>query len=84
MKGNAQVVVDIADPPEEEVVKALSLLERLHKAPQKIFGYVLETTGTYVAHVLGLVKTFWPSASLGPLADGMAADCSESTLKKSG
>jgi hypothetical protein len=37
----------------------------------------LETTKTYVAHILGLVKSFWPKGNLSPLADGMAADCSD-------
>jgi hypothetical protein len=30
----------------------------------------------YVAHVLGLVKLFWPKADVSRLADGVAADCS--------
>jgi hypothetical protein len=52
-------------------------LERLREAPQKIASYVSETTRTYVAHVLGLVKSFWTKANMEPLADGMAADCSK-------
>jgi hypothetical protein len=27
--------------------------------------------------VLGLVKQFWPKANVEPLANGMAAECSE-------
>lgn len=38
---------------------------------------MLTTTKTYVAHILGLVKSFWPTSNLSPLADGMAADCSK-------
>jgi hypothetical protein len=34
-----------------------------------------------VAHVLGLVKSFWPKANVEPLVEGMAADCSEEQLK---
>jgi hypothetical protein len=53
-----QVVVNMVDPSEEGVVDNRNLLERLDEAPQKIAGYFSETTKTYVAHVLGLVKSF--------------------------
>jgi hypothetical protein len=71
----AQVVVNMVDPSKEGIVDHRTLLERLHEAPQKIVGYVSETTKTYVAHVLGLVKSFWPKANVEPLVDSMAADC---------
>jgi hypothetical protein len=67
--------------PAEGVVNNRTLLKRLHEAPQKIVGYVFETTKTYVAHVLGLVKSFWPKANVEPLANDMAADCSEEQFK---
>jgi hypothetical protein len=77
----AQVVVNIVDPSEEGVVDNRTLLEHLHEAPQKIIGYISETTKTYVAHVLGLVKSFWSKANVEPLEDGMAADCSKKNSK---
>jgi NADH:ubiquinone oxidoreductase subunit E len=46
----------MVDPP-EEVVNNRTLLERLREAT-KDSGYISETTKTYVAHVLGLVKSF--------------------------
>jgi hypothetical protein len=67
----------MVDPIEEGVVDDRTLLERLREAPQNSSGYISETTKTYVAHVLGLFKSFWPNANLIPLADGMATDCSE-------
>jgi phage gp36-like protein len=73
----AQVVIDMVDPPEEGVIDNRILLEGLQEAPQKIAGFISKTTRTYVAHVLGLFKSFWPKANLEPLADGMAADCSQ-------
>jgi hypothetical protein len=76
LEGAAQVVVNMVDPPKEGVVNTRTLLERLREAPQKITSYVSETTRTYVAHVLGLVKLFWPKADVSRLADGVAADCS--------
>jgi len=30
-----------------------------------------------MAHVLGLVKSYWPGANLVPLSDGLAAGCSD-------
>jgi SMC interacting uncharacterized protein involved in chromosome segregation len=77
LKGAAQVVVEMVDPQKEGVVNNKTLLKHLHEAPQKITGYISETTKTYVAHILGLVKSFWLKANLSPLADGMAADCSK-------
>jgi hypothetical protein len=51
---------------------------RPHK---KIASYISETTKTYVAHVLGLVKSLWPKTNVEPLVDGMASDCSEEQFK---
>jgi hypothetical protein len=33
LKGAAQVVIDMVDPPEEGVINERTLLERLHEAP---------------------------------------------------
>jgi hypothetical protein len=71
------MVVDMVDPPDEGVVSDKMLIERLREAPQKIIGYISETTKTYVAHILGLLKSYLPEANLSPLVDGMFADCSE-------
>jgi hypothetical protein len=70
------MVVDMVDPLEEGVVSNKMLLDRLHEVPQKITGYVSETTNTYVAHILGLVKSYWPKANC-PLVNGMSAECFE-------
>jgi predicted LPLAT superfamily acyltransferase len=55
LKGAAQVVVDMVDPPEDGVINERTLLERHRDAPQKISGYISETTKTYIVHILGLV-----------------------------
>jgi len=77
LKSAARVVVDMVDPPEDGVPDARSLLERLREAPAKISGFVSENTKVFVSHVFGLVKSHWPRADVSPLAEGMAADCSE-------
>jgi hypothetical protein len=77
LKGAAHVVVDMVDPPEEGVVTNKTLLERLRETPQKISNYVSETTKTYVEHILGLFKSYWPKANLELLATGMSIECTE-------
>jgi hypothetical protein len=72
----------MVDPPEEGVVSNKTLLERLRENPQKITSYISETTRTYVKHVLGLVKSYWPKADLEPLATRMSADCTEDKFKE--
>ena len=70
----ARVVVDMV-----EVVGAAekSLLERLREAPQQISSFFSDTTREYLAHALGLVKSFLPSANLALIGDGVAVGCSE-------
>lgn len=77
LRASAQVIMDMVDPQEEGVTDNRTLLDHLHEALQKVASYVSETTRTYVAHALGLVKSFWPKACTEALADGLAADCFE-------
>jgi hypothetical protein len=67
----------MVDPPEERVINERTLLEWFCEAPQKISRNISKTTKIYVAHILGLVMSYWPKANLKPLVDGMFADCSE-------
>lgn len=71
------VVVNVVDPLKKEVVDNRTLLEHLHEAPQKIWRYISETTRIYMAHVLRLMKYFWPKANMSPLVDGVAMECSD-------
>jgi len=34
-------------------------------------------TKQYVGHVLGLVKSYWPTVNLTPLGEGMATECTD-------
>ena len=67
----------MVDPVEEGAIKGKTLVERQHEAPQKIVGYLTETSKQYIMHVLGLAKSYWPQARLTPLGDGMAQECTE-------
>ena len=73
----AMRVVEMVDPQEEGTSSTKSLVERLEEAPQKILSYLSSSTKSYVAHVLGLVKSYWPQATLAPRASRVAVDCPE-------
>ena len=70
----AKVVIDMV---EDEGAAKKSLLERLCEAPQRISSFFSDTSREYLAHALGLVKSFLPSANLSPIGDGVAVGCSE-------
>ena len=72
LKKAAQAVVDLVDPVEDS---SSNLIGRLQNAPQKIASYLAETSKNYVAQDLGLVKSYWPSAKISLLGDGMCAKC---------
>ena len=70
----AKVVVDMV---EDEEAAGKSLLERLREAPQRLGSFFSNTSREYLAHALGLVKSFIPSANLSLIGDGIAVGCSE-------
>ena len=70
----AKVVIDMV---EDEGAAKKSLLERLREAPQRLSGFFSDTSREYLAHALGLVKSFLPSANLSPIGDGVAVGCSK-------
>jgi len=67
----------MVDLLEEGALGTKTLVEHPEEAPQKIISYLSENTKAYVAHVLTLVKSYWPQAKLALLASGIAVDCSE-------
>ena len=70
----AKVVVDMV---EDEGAGEKSLLERLREASQRISSFFSDISRDYLAHSLGLVKSFLPSANLPHIGDGVAIGCSE-------
>ena len=70
----AKVVIDMV---EDEEAAGKSLLERLREAPQRFGGFFKNTSRDYLAHALGLVKSFIPSANLSLIGDGIDVGCSE-------
>jgi hypothetical protein len=47
------------------------------KPPQRLSGFFSDTSRDYLAHALGLVKSFLPSVNLSLIGDGDAVGCSE-------
>ena len=74
LEAAAKVVVEMV---EEEGAGDKSLLERLREAPQWISSFFSNISRDYLAHALGLVKSFLPSANLALIGDGVAVGCSE-------
>ena len=51
------------------------MVEHLEEAPRKILDYLSAITKNYVAHLLRIVKSYWPQIDLAPLALGVVAEC---------
>ena len=71
----AQEVAEAMEIPEGNEGEPLSLAGKLRKVPEAFERYVSTTTRQYVGHVLGLVKSYWPSTRLHALGKGAKADC---------
>jgi len=72
-------VMEIAEGNEDE---PLSLAGKLCKVPEAFERYVSTTTHQYVGHVLGLVKSYWPTTRLDALGKGAKADCTEEQFRQ--
>ena len=70
----AQVVVGMV---KEGDAGDKSMLEHLREAPQRLSSFFSDTSREYLAHALGLVKSFLPSANLSLIGDGVTVGCSE-------
>ena len=55
----------------------LTLAGRLRKVPGAFERYVSTITRQYVGHVLGLVKSYWPSTRLDALGKRAKVDCTD-------
>jgi len=70
-----QVLVETIDS-EEGSSNSKSLVERLEEAPKKIFDVMMATSKNYLAHMIGVVKSYLPYFSLAPIAKEIAPTCS--------
>ena len=74
LEAAAQVVVNMV---KDEEAGGKSLLDRLYEAPKRLSSFFSETSRDYLAHALGLVKSFLPLANLSLIGDGVAVGCSK-------
>jgi hypothetical protein len=77
LRGAAQELVDMVNPPEEGEASPRPLLERLREAPKKVLKFLSEAPVACVSNALAYVKSFLPNAQLDIFAQGMAADCTD-------
>ena len=70
-------VAEAMDIPQEDGDKSLTLARRLRRVPGAFERFVSDITRQYVGHVLGLVKSYWPTTRLDALGQGAKADCTE-------
>ena len=73
----AQEVAEVMEILEGNENEPLSLAGKLCKVPEAFERYVSTTTRQYVGHVLGLVKSYWPTTHLDALGNGAKANCME-------
>ena len=60
----------------------LTLAGRLRKVPGAFERFVSTITRQYVGHILGLMKSYWPSTCLDALGRGAKADCTEDQFRQ--
>ena len=81
VKGAAPEIAEAMDIPERDRDEPLSLAGRLRKVPESFERYVSTITRQYVGHVLGLVKSYWPTTRLDALGKGAKADCTDEQFR---
>ena len=60
----------------------LTLAGRLRRVPGAFERFVSHIARQYVGHVLGLVKSYWPTTRLDALGRGAKADCTDGQLRQ--
>ena len=73
----AQEIAEIMEIPKGNEDEPLTLAGKLRKVPEAFERFVSATTRQYVGHVLGLVKSYWPSTPLDELEKGARSDCTD-------
>ena len=82
VKDAALEVAEAMDIPERDGDEPLTLAGRLRKVPGAFERFVSTITRQYVGHVLGLVKSYWPTTRLDALGKGAKADCTDDQFRQ--
>ena len=68
-------VTEAMEMPQKDGDEPLTLARRLCMVPGAFERFVSHITRQYIGHVLGLVKSYWPTTRLDALGRGAKADC---------
>ena len=82
VKDAALEVAEAMDIPERHGIEPLTLAGRLRRVPGAFERFVSHITCQYVGHVLGLVKSYWPTTRLDALGRGAKADCTDDQFRQ--
>ena len=77
VKDAALEIAEAMDIPVRDGDEPLTLAEGLRKVPGAFERFVSTITRQYMGHILGLVKSYWPTTRLDALGQGAKADCTE-------
>ena len=75
-------VTEAMDIPQKDRDEPLTLAVRLRRLPGVFERFVSHITRQYVGHVLGLVKSYWPTTRLDALGRGAKADCTDDQFRQ--
>ena len=75
-------VTEAMDIPGRDGDEPLTLAGRLRRVPGAFERFVSHITRQYVGHVLGLVKSYWPTTRLDALGRGAKADCTDDQFRQ--
>ena len=75
-------VAEAMDIPVRDGDEPLTLEGRLRKVPGAFERFVSTITRQYVGHLLGLVKSYWPTTRLDALGQRANADCTEDKFRQ--
>ena len=75
-------VAESMDIPDGDGDEPLTLARRVRKVPGAFERFVSTITRQYVGHVLGLVKSYWPTIRLDALGQVAKADCTDDQFRQ--
>jgi len=75
-------VAEAINITERDGNEPLMLAGRLRKVPGAFKRFVSTITHQYVGHVLGLVKSYWPTTRLDTLEQGAKAECTDDQFRQ--
>ena len=75
-------VAEAMDIPGRDGDEPITLARRLRRVPGAFERFVSHITRQYVGHVLGLVKSYWPTTRLDALGRGAKADYTEDQFRQ--